>query len=174
MPSLNFIESARKEFGYYRGLGDRTFEQLPDNDLFRALAPGSNSIAVIVNHLHGNMLSRWTDFQTTDGEKEWRTRDAEFEEVITTREELIRRWNEGWDRLFLALDPLTMADMEHIVHIRREPHSVAQAITRQLAHVSYHVGQIVLLGKLVLGEDFKSLSIPKGGSQAFNAAKGMH
>ena len=173
MTILDFIESARKEFAYYRGLGDRTFAQLPDGDLFRTDRPETNSIAVIVNHLHGNMLSRWTDFLTTDGEKEWRTRDAEFEGTIATREELLQRWNEGWDRLFQALDPLTMADMDRIVHIRTEPHSVAQAIARQLAHVPYHVGQIVQLGKHYLGEDFKSLSIPKGGSKVFNARKGM-
>ncbi|MCB0771264.1 MAG: DUF1572 family protein [Flavobacteriales bacterium] len=173
MTILDFIESARKEFAYYRGLGDRTFAQLPDSDLFRTDRPETNSIAVIVNHLHGNMLSRWTDFLTTDGEKEWRTRDAEFEGTIATREELLQRWNEGWDRLFQALDPLTMADMDRIVHIRTEPHSVAQAIARQLAHVPYHVGQIVQLGKHYLGEDFKSLSIPKGGSKVFNARKGM-
>ena len=173
MTTLNFIESARKEFAYYRNLGDRTFAQLADADLLRTDRPGTNSIAVIVNHLHGNMLSRWTDFLTTDGEKEWRTRDAEFEGTITTREELIKRWNEGWDRLFQALEPLTMADMDRIVHIRNEPHTVAQAITRQLAHVPYHVGQIVHLGKHYRGEDFKSLSIPKGGSKDFNAGKGM-
>jgi len=173
MPTLNFIESARKEFAYYRSLGDKTFVQLNDADLFRAPGPGSNSIAVIVNHLHGNMLSRWTDFLTTDGEKEWRTRDAEFENALTTRAELIDHWNKGWDCLFSAIDPLMESDMERIVKIRTEPHSVAQAIVRQLAHVPYHVGQIVLLGKVFLGDDFTNLSIPKGGSKAFNKGKGM-
>lgn len=170
---LNFLSSARKEFAYYRSLGDKIFAQLPDADLFREPAPGNNSIAVIVKHMHGNMLSRWTDFLTTDGEKPWRQRDAEFENDLIIREELLARWNEGWDRLFAAIDPLTPADLDRIVHIRTEPHTVAQAITRQLAHLPYHVGQIVLLGKLFLGEDFKSLSIPKGGTQAFNKAKGM-
>lgn len=173
MPTLNFIDSTRKEFVYYRSLGDKTFAQLPDADLFRAPGPGSNSIAVIVNHLHGNMLSRWTDFLTTDGEKEWRERDAEFENTLTTRAELIDHWTKGWDCLFNAIDPLTESDMERIVKIRTEPHTVAQAIVRQLAHVPYHVGQIVLVGKIFLGDDLTSLSIPKGASKAFNIGKGM-
>ena len=173
MPALDFLHSARKEFAYYRNLGDKTFAQLPDADLFREPAPGNNSIAVIVQHMHGNMMSRWTDFLTSDGEKEWRQRDAEFEPTITTREELNTRWNDGWTCLFNAIDPLTERDVDRIVHIRTEPHTVEQAITRQLAHLPYHVGQIVLLGKLFLGEEFKSLSIPKGGSQGFNQRMGM-
>lgn len=173
MPTLDFLQSARREFAYYRSLGEKTFSQLPDTDLFREPAPGSNSIAVIVKHMHGNMLSRWTNFPTTDGEKPWRQRDAEFENDTSTREELITRWNEGWTCLFNAIDPLTPADLERTVLIRTEPHSVQQAIVRQLAHLPYHVGQIVFLGKLFLGADFKSLSIPKGGSASFNKAKGM-
>ncbi|MBK9176547.1 MAG: DUF1572 family protein [Flavobacteriales bacterium] len=173
MEALDFLTSARKEFRYYRSLGDRTFTQLPDADLFYEPAPGSNSIAVIVQHLHGNMLSRWTDFLTSDGEKPWRDRDGEFEPRIATRDELLVLWNEGWDRLLAAIDPLTSSDLDRIVRIRAEPHTVAQAITRQLAHVPYHVGQIVLLGKLCLGAAFQSLSIPKGGSSAFNRTKGM-
>jgi Protein of unknown function (DUF1572) len=173
MLALPYLDSARKEFAYYRSLGERTMAQLPDADLFREAAPGSNSIGVIVKHLHGNMLSRWTDFLTTDGEKSTRQRDAEFENSLRSRDELMVLWNEGWDRLQSALDPLMPADLERIIRIRTEPHTVAQAITRQLAHVPYHVGQIVLLGKLYLGEQFQSLSIPKGSSQAFNRAKGM-
>lgn len=173
MPALRFLDSARKEFAYYRTLGEKTFNQLTDADLFREPAPGSNSIAVIVQHLHGNMLSRWTDFLTSDGEKPWRNREGEFEPGVATREELLRVWNEGWDRLFAAIDPLTADQLDGIVHIRTEPHTVAQAITRQLAHVPYHVGQIVLLGKLFKGEGFQSLSIPRGGTAAFNKDKGM-
>lgn len=173
MPTLDFLQSALKEFAYYRGLGEKTFAQVSDADLFREPAPGNNSIAVIVQHMRGNMLSRWTDFLTTDGEKPWRQRDAEFENMMITREEMLARWNEGWTCLFNAIDPLTAADLERTVLIRTEPHSVQQAIVRQLAHLPYHVGQIVLLGKLFLGEDFKSLSIPKGGSRAFNLRKGM-
>jgi len=173
MPTLDFLHSTRKEFAYYRSLGEKTIAQLSDADLLREPAPGTNSIAVLVKHLHGNMLSRWTDLLTTDGEKPWRQRDAEFENDTTTREALMTRWNEGWSCLFNAIDPLTPADLERTVLIRTEPHSVQHAIVRQLAHLPYHVGQIVLLGKLYLGEDFKSLSIPKGGSHAFNATKGM-
>ena len=173
MPTLNLLQSARKEFAYYRSLGEKTFAQLPDADLLREPAPGNNSIAVIVKHMHGNMLSRWTDFLTTDGEKVWRQRDAEFVNDTTSREELLARWNEGWTCLFNAIDPLTPEDLERTVQIRTEPHSVQQAIVRQLAHLPYHVGQIVLLGKLFLGEGFQALSIPKGGSQAFNAKKGV-
>jgi len=173
MPALSFLQSVSKEFAYYRSLGDKTFAQLNDADLFREPAPGTNSIAVIVKHLHGNMLSRWTDFLTTDGEKPSRQRDAEFVNDQHTRAEMLHRWNEGWDRLFAAIEPLKADDLDRIVLIRTEPHTVAQAITRQLAHVPYHVGQLVLLGKLFLGEDFKSLSIPKAGSRAFNQGKGM-
>jgi hypothetical protein len=173
MDTLDFLQSARKEFAYYRSLGDRTFAQVPDEALFRIPAPGCNSIAVIVNHMHGNMLSRWTDFQTSDGEKPWRQRDAEFEDSITTRKELMDRWNAGWDCLFNAIGPLVPEDLDGVVHIRTEPHSVVQAISRQLAHLPYHVGQIVLLGKLFLGDEFQSLSIPKGGSHTFNTGKGM-
>lgn len=173
MPALPFLDSARKEFAYYRGLGERTFAQLPDEALFAEPAPGNNAIAVIVKHLHGNMMSRWTDFLTTDGEKPWRRRDDEFVNDLRTRDDLMQRWNDGWTCLFAAIDPLTPADLDRLVHIRTEPHTVAQAITRQLAHVPYHVGQIVLIGKLYLGDGFTSLSIPKGGSLAFNKAKGM-
>jgi len=170
---MDFLSSARKEFAYYRQLGEKTFPQLSDEDLFRKPAPGSNSIAVIVKHLHGNMRSRWTDFLTSDGEKPWRQRDAEFDNDPGDREELMKRWNEGWTHLFTAIDPLMPRDLDRVVLIRTEQHTVAQAITRQLAHVPYHIGQIVLLGKLFLGNDFLWLSIPPGGSRAFNAGKGM-
>jgi len=173
MPTLDFLHSARKEFLYYRSLGEKTFAQLPDADLFKAPAPGSNSIALIVQHLHGNMMSRWTDFLTSDGEKPWRDREGEFEPGIGSRSELLTLWNEGWDCLFAAIDPLSPADLDRTIRIRTESHSVAQAINRQLAHVPYHVGQIVLLGKLFKGEDFQSLSIPKGGTAAFNKSKGV-
>ncbi|HEY0976305.1 MAG TPA: DUF1572 family protein [Flavobacteriales bacterium] len=170
---VDLLTSARAEFQRYRQLGEDTFAQLTDEMLFRIPAPGSNSIAVIVKHMHGNMLSRWTDFLTTDGEKPWRERDAEFENDLNGRAELMDRWNAGWECLFTALAPLTPSDLERMVVIRREPHTVAQAIVRQLAHLPYHVGQIVVLGKLFTGEEFRSLSIPKGGTKAFNAAKGM-
>lgn len=152
MASLDLLQSARKEFAYYPSLGDKTFAQLSDADLFRvplysATAPGNDSIAVIVKHMHCNMLSRWTDFLSTDGEKPWRQRDAEFVNDTTTREELLTRWNEGWTCLFNASDPLTPADLERTVLIRIEPHTVQQAIVRQLAPLPYGAdraaGQVV-------------------------------
>ena len=173
MPALDFLPSALKEFTYYKSLGEKAMAQVSDQDLFREPAPGSNSIAIIVKHLHGNMLSRWTDFLTTDGEKEWRDRDGEFESDLADRAALMLLWDEGWDRLLSAITPLSKADLDRIVHIRTEPHTVAQAIVRQLAHVPYHIGQIVFLTKLFKGEGFTSLTIPKGGSKAFNQAKGM-
>jgi len=119
----------------------------------------------------GNMLSRWTAFLTTDGEKESRNRDTEFESIITTRQELLAKWNEGWDCLFNALNSITEADLEKTIYIRNEPHSVVDAINRQLSHYPYHVGQIVFIGKMLAGADWNSLSIPKGKSDDFNAEK---
>jgi Protein of unknown function (DUF1572) len=119
----------------------------------------------------GNMLSRWTDFLTTDGEKEWRNRDAEFENDITTRQELIAKWDEGWNCLFNALNPLTADDLQKEIYIRNEGHTVAEAINRQLAHYPYHVGQIVFIGKMVCDNGWASLSIPKGNPKTFNNDK---
>jgi hypothetical protein len=173
MPRLDFLSSARKEFRYYRALGEKAMAQIEEADLFRRPAPGSNSISVIVQHLHGNMLSRWTDFLTSDGEKHWRDRDSEFEAGVPSHGELMTRWNEGWDRLEAAIDALAPEDLHRTVLIRAEEHTVAQAIARQLAHVPYHIGQIVLLAKAFAGGGFQSLSIPRGGSKAFNRSKGM-
>ncbi len=170
---MDFLRATHKEFTHYRSLGDRTFLQLTDEMLHREPAPGSNSIATIVKHMHGNMLSRWTDFLTSDGEKPWRQREAEFNNDLRTREAVLQRWDQGWSCLFNAIGPLTTADLARIVTIRTEPHTVEQAIVRQLAHLPYHVGQIVLLGKLFLGDQFSSLTIPRGGSAEFNKAKGM-
>lgn len=167
----DYLESVKKQFEYYKALGDKTFAQLQDNDLFWQYNEDSNSIAVIVQHLWGNMLSRWTDFLTTDGEKEWRNRDAEFENDIRTRQELSDKWNEGWNCLFRALNALTPTDLDRIVYIRNQGHTVTEAVNRQLAHYSYHVGQIVFLGKMLAQNEWTSLSIPKGSSQAYNAAK---
>lgn len=173
MSALPFLEAARKEFSHYRMLAERSIDELSDDDLFRIPAPGSNSIAILMKHMHGNMKSRWTDFLTTDGEKPWRHRDTEFEEGRIERSELMDRWRAGWSCLEEALALLTAAELDRIVLIRNEPHTVGQAICRQLAHLPYHVGQIVLLAKMYRGEDFPSLSVPRGGSNAFNRAKGM-
>ncbi|MFM7233873.1 MAG: DUF1572 family protein, partial [Flavobacteriales bacterium] len=131
----------------------------------------SNSIATIVKHLSGNMVSRWTDFLTSDGEKESRNRDAEFENDIRTREELISKWNEGWNCLFNALHALTAEDLDKIIYIRNQGHTVTEAIGRQLAHYPYHIGQIVFLGKMLTENGWTSLSIPKGNSTSYNKEK---
>lgn len=159
-----------KQFEYYKMLGEKTFAQLTDEKLFWQFNNESNSIAVIVKHLWGNMLSRWTDFLTTDGEKPSRKRDAEFENDIASKNELLKKWNEGWDCLLAALNGIKPEDMGKIVYIRNQGHTVMEAIYRQLAHYSYHVGQIVYIGKMCSG-DWNSLSIPKGGSETFNSAK---
>lgn len=163
-----YLNSAKKQFQYYKSLGEKTMAQLEDKDLFWCYNDESNSIAIIVQHLWGNMLSRWTDFLNTDGEKEWRNRDQEFEVTITTREVLMEKWNEGWQRLFDALDSITPVDWDKDIYIRNERHSVVDAINRQLAHYPYHIGQIVFIGKMA-ASGWKALTIPKGQSQAFNA-----
>lgn len=167
----NYLDSTIKQFEYYKMLGDKTFEQLTDDQLFWQYNAESNSIAIIVKHLWGNMLSRWTDFLTTDGEKEWRNRDAEFENDIATRAELLEKWNEGWACLFTALKGLRPEDLDRIIYIRNQGHTVMEAINRQLAHYPYHIGQIVFLGKMLCGTNWKSLSIPRGNSNQFNAEK---
>lgn len=164
----NYLESVLQQFNYYKSLGEKTFAQLSDEQLFWQYNAESNSVAMIVQHLHGNMLSRWTDFLISDGEKEWRNRDAEFEAAIKNREELLTKWNEGWQCLLDAVSPLTDEYLDKIVLIRAEEHTVAEAINRQLAHYPYHVGQIVFIGKMLTDDQWKSLTIPKGRSGAFN------
>lgn len=167
----NYLESIRKQFEYYKQLGERTFDQLDENELFWQYNEASNSIGITVNHLWGNMLSRWTDFLTTDGEKEWRNREAEFEDEIRSRKDLLNKWEEGWTCLFEALDSVNAANFEQLVYIRNQGHTITEAINRQLAHYAYHVGQIVYIGRMIKGKDWQSLSIPKGASKAYNAQK---
>ncbi|HLL43594.1 MAG TPA: DUF1572 domain-containing protein [Segetibacter sp.] len=167
----DYLESVKKQFEYYKMLGEKTFVQLSDDKLFWQYNQDSNSIAIIVKHLWGNMLSRWTDFLNTDGEKEWRDRDAEFENDIKTRQELTDKWNEGWMCLFNAINSLTLEDLEKIIYIRNQGHTVTEAINRQLAHYPYHVGQIVFIGKMLAENGWSSLSIPKGNSQTYNREK---
>lgn len=169
--TTDYLESIRKQFAYYKQLGDKTMAQLTDDQLFWQYNEESNSIAIIVKHLWGNMLSRWTDFLHTDGEKEWRDRDGEFEMDLTSRTEVLNKWNEGWDCLFKALDMLKPEDLERIIYIRNQGHTVAEALNRQLAHYPYHVGQMVFIGKMLVGNNWKSLSIPKGNSRKFNEEK---
>ena len=167
----DFLASARKQFAYYQLLGEQAMTQLPDEQLSWQPNAASNSIATIVKHLWGNMLSRWTDFLTTDGEKPWRAREAEFDNDLTTRAEIMAKWNAGWHCLFTALDALTPADLDRLIYIRNQGHTVMEAINRQLAHYPYHVGQIVFIARLAVNESWQSLSIPRGNSAAYNAEK---
>jgi hypothetical protein len=171
MSDLQYLESAKKEFGFYKLLGEKTFSQLTDEQLFIEANSESNSIATIVKHLRGNMLSRWTDFLTTDGEKEWRKRDEEFENDISTREELLQQWQEGWSCLFKALDSISDDDLSRVIYIRNQGHTIVEAINRQLSHYPYHVGQIIFIGKMLSDKNWNSLSIPKGGSKEYNRDK---
>lgn len=166
--TTNYLESVKKLLERYKMLGEKTFSQLQDEKLFWQFNADSNSIATIVKHLRGNMLSRWTDFLTTDGEKEWRNRDTEFENDISTRQELMKKWEEGWECLFSTLNILKTDDLQKVVYIRNEEHSITEAINRELAHYSYHVGQIVFIGKMLCDNNWTSLSIPKGKSRSFN------
>ena len=165
----SYLADSISLFRYYKNLGERAMEQCGDSVLFKSLDAESNSIAIVVKHMAGNMRSRWTNFLTSDGEKPDRNRDSEFEEPATTRAELMQQWNAGWNCVFSALEPLTDADITKTIYIRTEPHSVMQAINRQIAHYSYHVGQIVFLAKHFGCDQWKSLSVPRKQSAAFNA-----
>lgn len=166
--STSYLADSISLFRYYKKLGDRAMAQVSDEDLTRTLDPESNSVALVVKHLAGNMRSRWTDFLTTDGEKPDRHRDTEFEAPPATRAEILDAWEAGWACLFRALEALTDADLARKVTIRTEPHSVMQAINRQIAHYSCHVGQIVFLCKHFQSAHWKSLTVPRRGSAAFN------
>jgi len=165
----NFIENSVSEFRKIKDLGDKAFSQIKDEDFFWSPDEDSNSIAIIVRHLSGNMLSRWTEFLTSDGEKPNRNRDEEFEKIFyTDKDDIISRWETGWSCLFKALGSLKEEDLFKEVTIRNEPHTVLQAISRQLVHYSYHTGQIVYIAKHLENSKWKSLSIPRGGSEEFN------
>lgn len=167
----SYLLSVIKQFEYYKMLGEKAMLQLPDEALFWQYNQDSNSIAVIVNHIAGNMLSRFTDFLTTDGEKAWRNRDAEFENKFSNRKELMSHWNSGWDCLLQTLHSLTAAQLENIVYIRNDGHTVVEAINRQLAHYPYHIGQIVFIAKMAANEKWESLSIPRNKSNDYNERK---
>ena len=167
-----FLQSAIKRLTYYKDLGDKTFEQLSDADFHFQPNETSNSIAIIIQHMAGNMLSRWTDFLTADGEKEWRNRDAEFEEQDLSKLQLMALWQKGWHCLLDALNVLTEDDLLKTIYIRSEGLSVTDAINRQLAHYPYHTGQIICIAKMITNIKWQNLSIPKGHSAAFN--KKMH
>lgn len=167
----SYLSSSIKQFEYYKSLGDKTINQLSIEELKQEFVKESNSISIIVKHIVGNMLSRWTNFLTEDGEKEWRHRDTEFVDTFETKDALVDYWNKGWSCLFKAIKPLNNKDLERIIYIRNQGHTVTEAINRQLAHYSYHIGQIVFLGKLLKGTDWVSLSIPKGNSVTYNQEK---
>jgi hypothetical protein len=165
----SLLESAIKRLGYYKELGDKTFAQLNDEDFHFTPNAESNSIALIIQHTAGNMLSRWTDFLTTDGEKDWRNRDTEFEEQNLTKQQLVDFWDKGWDCLFNSLNSLTEDYLLKTIYIRSEGLLVVDAINRQLAHYPYHVGQIIYLAKVIKNKDWQNLSIAKGHSNQFNS-----
>jgi hypothetical protein len=169
--TTSYLESVKKQFLYYKMLGEKAMEQLEPEQLFVAVNDDTNSIAVIVKHLSGNMLSRWTDFLTTDGEKETRNRDAEFENDLHTKEEVLTSWNVGWNCFLAALDSLQPEQLSEIIYIRNEGHTVIEAINRQLAHYPYHIGQIVFYAKQLKNSEWNSLSIPKNKSNSYNATK---
>ncbi|MDP9078227.1 MAG: DUF1572 domain-containing protein [Bacteroidota bacterium] len=170
-PGNNYLSSIKKQFRYYQSVGDRAIAHVTEAQMHWQYNPESNSIAIIIKHIAGNSISRWTDFLTSDGEKEWRDRDEEFEDTASSKEELIALWNKGWQCMYNAIDPLTDDDLLYTIYIRNEPHTVIEAINRQLAHVPYHIGQIVFIAKMVSGENWNSLTIPKGQSNAFNNNK---
>lgn len=167
----NYLFSIDKQFRYYKLLGEKTFAQLSEPELTWQYNDASNSIALIVKHLYGNMLSRWTDFLTTDGEKSWRNREQEFESPAHTREDLLKQWEAGWACLFEALSGIHAQNFDTVIHIRNMGHTLPEAINRQLAHYAYHVGQIVYIGRMIKGDDWQSLSIPRGQSVAYNEEK---
>ena len=162
------LPSSIRIFKQYKTLADNAIKQIDEAGLHWKPEPESNSIAIIMKHMSGNMLSRWSDFLVSDGEKEWRNRDSEFEDEHASSTEIIAYWEQGWECLFSALEPLSNDDLAAIVYIRKEAHSVMEAINRQIAHYAYHVGQIVYLAKAIKSAEWQTLSIAKGKSQAFN------
>jgi hypothetical protein len=167
----SYLSSVLKQFQYYKSLGEKTFDQVTEEELFWKPDEEINSIAIIVKHMVGNMLSRWTNFLTEDGEKSWRQRDDEFIDSYSTKQELLQQWELGWDCVFSALDQVNDTNLESVVYIRNQGHTVIEVINRQLSHYAYHVGQIVFLGRMIRKEKWASLSIPKGASKVYNAEK---
>ncbi|MEZ4884054.1 MAG: DUF1572 family protein [Chitinophagales bacterium] len=167
----NYLESTLKQLYYYKSLGEKTFVQLSETDIHWQYSEYANSIAIIVKHLCGNMLSRWTNFLEEDGEKTWRDRDGEFVNTIEDKQDLLQKWNAGWACFLGAVEALNPNDLERIIYIRNQGHTALEAINRQLAHYAYHIGQIVFIGTLLKGKDWVSLSIPRNQSQVFNQDK---
>ena len=168
---LSYIPSVIKQFEYNKSLGDKTFQQLTKEQLFFTCNEESNSIATLVKHISGNMRSRWTNFLTEDGEKSWRNRDEEFINTYASKEEVILDWEQGWTCLFENLHTITPENSDTIVYVRNEGHSIAEAINRQLCHYSYHIGQIVMIGKMVQNTNWETLSIARNASKSYNEEK---
>jgi hypothetical protein len=166
--SKHYIENALEEFRGMKALADKAVAQVSDEEFFRAIDPESNSIAVIMKHMAGNMRSRWTDFLNSDGEKPDRHRDTEFELEAEDRAAIQGRWEEGWRLVFSAVEPLAGEDLLRTVTIRREPHTIVEAVNRQLTHYGEHIGQIIFLAKHLKSSAWRTLSVPRGGSAAFN------
>jgi predicted DNA-binding ArsR family transcriptional regulator len=166
-----YLTSVKKQFEYYKTLAEKAMDQLEPEQLFVTFNEDSNSIAAIIKHLSGNMLSRWTDFLTTDGEKPDRNRDTEFEIFVQDKANILQKWNEGWNCFFKTFNQLKPEQLEDIVYIRNEGHTVIEAISRHLAHSAYHIGQIVFYAKQLKEGHWKSLSIPKNKSNDYNAGK---
>lgn len=172
--SKHYLEEARRQLRGHKRMGEDAMAQLPDEDFFVALDPESNSIAILVKHLAGNMRSRFTDFLTSDGEKPDRFRDREFElSPATTRADVMKWWEDGWAIVFSAIDALKPEDVIETVTIRGEPHTVLQAVNRQIAHYAQHIGQMVFLAKHLRSSEWKTLSIPRGRSEEFKTPKAM-
>jgi uncharacterized damage-inducible protein DinB len=164
----NYHSDALESFRSYKKMAERAFAQVSDEEFFRAMDAEANSIAIIVKHIAGNLRSRWTDFLTSDGEKTDRNRDTEFEMIADTRESLMEFWERGWQTLFDNVGPLAADDFSKTVTIRGEPHTIAEALNRQMTHYAYHIGQIVFLAKHFRSSDWKTLSVPKNKSAEFN------
>lgn len=164
----NYLKNSIQLFRYYRSIAEKSIDQVDEQSIHWQYNDDSNSISIIVKHIAGNSLSRWTDFLTTDGQKEWRDRDDEFEDTDFTKSEMMVLWKQGWDCLFNAIEPLTESDLSKTVYIRGEAHTVVEAINRQLAHLPYHIGQMVFIAKMIASKEWKSLTIPKGQSKAYD------
>lgn len=166
--NANYIKSVQKQFRHYKSLGNKTIERLSEKELHWIYNDESSSAATIINHIVGNMFSRWTNFYTEDGEKEWRKRDGEFYTTTKSKKELIKHWEEGWKCLFNIIDNLAEVDLTKVIKIRNEEHTVIDAINRQLAHYPYHIGQLIFIAKMLKNKTWISLSIPKNESDEFN------
>ena len=164
----NYLKDSIASFRNYKKMAERALAQISDEEFFKTVDAESNSLAVIVKHVAGNQRSRWSDFLNSDGEKDFRNRDTEFEMIGDTRESLMDFWENGWRTLFSALEPLTAKDFSNTILIRGEPHTVVEAINRQLTHYAYHIGQITFLAKHFRSSEWKTLSVPRGHSAEFN------